>query len=447
MSERKTPTIVTATAGDTRAPIHLETLLADQGQTRTLRRTLAGIVGLALVLLGWTLVAQVDELARARGEVQPSGRVQVLQTQEGGRILKLYVKEGDSVKAGQLIADFASTDIEKLRTQTDIKLNSMSIDRERMLAVLENRKPDFSSFVQAYPLLVKQAQTTYREQIASRDAALASKRSEGGQQGAQIAGADRDQGLIEREIGEARSRLSRLEEGARKGVVTQLALSDARQQLASLEERLSDVTARAAGTRSALGGSSADVARVRADFNQQLSLELSKTTEQYRELQAERQALEARAGRVDIKASIDGIVMGLPQTAEGAIVQAGGTVAEIVPTGEDIVMEVMVLPRDIGFVKEGQRASVKIDSFDSARFGAVEGKVKRVAPTSSRMKENGQPFYKVEVALASPFVGSQAHRLIPGMTGEADIATGHKTVMQYLLKPIFLASDTAFHER
>jgi adhesin transport system membrane fusion protein len=110
-------------------------------------------------------------------------------------------------------------------------------------------------------------------------------------------------------------------------------------------------------------------------------------------------------------------------------------------------MEVMVLPRDIGFIKEGQRASVKLDSFDSARFGAVEGHVKRVAPTSTKMKENGAPFYKVEVALAKPFVGAENHRLMPGMTGEADIATGRKSVMQYLLKPIFLASDTAFHER
>lgn len=105
------------------------------------------------------------------------------------------------------------------------------------------------------------------------------------------------------------------------------------------------------------------------------------------------------------------------------------------------------MPRDIGFVKVGQRASVKIDSFDSARFGSIEGTVKRVSPTSTKMKENGMPFYKVEIDLAKPYVGNEKHRLIPGMTGEADIATGRKSVMQFLLKPIFLASDTAFHER
>lgn len=447
MNQKSQPSIVSISASDQRTAPPIEALLAEGGQTAALRRTLFAIVGLVVIFLVWALLTPIDELARARGEIQPGGHVQVLQSQEGGTIVKLHVKEGDTVKAGQVLADFATTDIEKLRTQTDIKLNALAIDRERMLAVLENRKPDFAKYEQDYPMLVQQAQITYREQLASRDAALAAKRSEGGQQSALIGGAEADTKLIERQIKEAQERLRRLEEGARKGVVTQLALSDARQQVSSLEERLADTKARAAGMRSTVGGVGAEVAKVRADFNQQLSMELSKLTEQYRELQAERAALEERKGRIEIKSPVAGIVMNLPQTAEGAVVSPGGVVAEVVPAGQDIVMEVMVTPRDIGFVKEGQRASVKIDSFDSARFGAVEGRVKRVAPTSSKLKENGMPFYKVEITLAAPYVGGKQHRLMPGMTGEADIATGRKSVMQWLLKPVFLAADTAFHER
>nr|WP_295078885.1 HlyD family type I secretion periplasmic adaptor subunit [uncultured Roseateles sp.] len=447
MSPSSNPKLVSISAADDRPPLNIEALLDERGQSRTLRRTLAAIVFLVLALLVWASVAKVDEVARSRGEIQPGGHVQVLQSQEGGTIIKLHVKEGESVKAGQLIAEFATTDIEKLRTQTEIKLNALAIDRERMLAVLENRRPDFAKFEQEYPMLVAQALTTYREQMASRDAAVASKRAQGGQQGALIGGAEQDKLLIERQIKETKDRLARLEEGARGGAVTQFAVSDVRLQLSVLEQRLSEATSRASGMRSNVSGVEADVAKVRADFNQQISADLSKVTENFRELQADRKALEERKGRIEIKSPVTGIVMELPRTAEGAVVPPGGIVAEVVPTGLDIVMEVMVLPRDIGFVKEGQRASVKIDSFDSARFGFVEGRVLRVAPTSTKLKENGQPFYKVEVALAKPFVGSQKHRLMPGMTGEADIATGSKTVMQYLLKPIFLAADTAFHER
>ncbi|WP_432698374.1 HlyD family type I secretion periplasmic adaptor subunit [Marinobacterium sp. YM272] len=446
-TSKSAPAIVAVTAGDTRPAVDIDSLLDDRGQSKTLRRTLAGIILLTVVALVWASVAQVDELARARGEMQPGGHVQVLQSETGGTIIALHVNEGDRVTAGQMIADFATTDIDKMRAQTDVKLAALAIDRERMQAVLENRLPNFGGYSDRFPMLVEQGLRTYHDQITARDKALEATSSQGAQQGAMLQGAERERQLIAQEIREARDRLARLEEGARRGVITQLALSDARQQLTALQERLSEATARAQGMRSSIGGVDAEMARQRADYNEQLSNELSAITEQYSELLAERRALEETEGRIQLEAPVDGIVTALPQTAEGAVIPPGGIVAEVVPTGQDVVMEVMVMPRDIGFVKEGQRAVVKVDSFDSARFGSVEGRVQRVAPTSSKLEENGMPYYKVEVALSSPYVGGANHRLMPGMTGEADIATGRKSVIQYLLKPIFLASDTAFHER
>ncbi|MDK9716593.1 MAG: HlyD family type I secretion periplasmic adaptor subunit [Trichlorobacter sp.] len=446
-NSEKSPEIIQVIAGDTRDATPITYLLSDGGQTKKLRSTMFGITLLVLIFVVWSLAANVDELARARGEVQPGGHVQVLQTRMGGTINRILVKEGDTVKAGQLLVDFSSTDFDKLDSQTKAKVAANEIDRERMMAILESRSPNFSKYTKNYPLLVEQAKVSYRAQIASREAALAAKRSEVGQQGSQLAGSERERKIVGRELREARERLNRLEEGARRGVVTKLALSDARQQLISLEERLDELKTRSESTTSTLSGADAEVRRLRAELNQQLSGELSKLTEQYHELLAEQNAVSSRLDRSDIRSPIDGIVMDLPQTAQGAVIPAGGTVAVVVPAGQELIMDVMVTPRDIGFVKTGQRASIKIDSFDSARFGSIEGKVRNVAPTSTKMKENGMPLYKVEIALSKPYVGNVKHRLIPGMTGEADIATGSKSVMQYLLKPIYLAADTAFHER
>ncbi|QLI82680.1 HlyD family type I secretion periplasmic adaptor subunit [Chitinibacter fontanus] len=425
----------------------LDLLLNQHGRSQLLRRTLWLIVLLVLIFIVWAVTAQINELARARGEIQPSGYVQLLQSQTGGAIDKLLVKEGDSVKAGQIVAQFQASDLLKRKTQNTIKLNALAIDRERMLAILENRQPDFSAYLTQYPRLVAQAQSSYREQIATRDAAMNSKRSEGGQQALLLEGAVRDRKLIESQIAEAKERVRRLEEGVQKGVVTQLTLSEARQQVTSLQERLSDVSARAGGLNSTMGGVGADVLRLKSDFNQQLSLELSKVTEQYREIEAEIKALEENQNSVVIRSPVDGIVTNLPQTQLGSVLQPGGVVAEVVPTGQGVFMEAAVAPKDIGFVKVGQAVTVKVDSFDSARFGAIKGTVKRVSPTSTKAPQNGAPFYKVEIALATPYVGSPAHQLVPGMTAEADIATGRKSVMQFLLKPVFTAADTAFHER
>jgi HlyD family type I secretion membrane fusion protein len=446
MKPQQTPDIITLTAADDRPEVRIEALLEDGGQTRGLRITLAAIVLLVIAFLVWSVFAQVDELARARGELQPSGHIQVLQTEEGGSIVTLYVREGDTVSAGQPVVNFAATTLEKEKAQTEIKIGALSIERERLLALLDGRDPDFSGF-DDFPLLVEQARIGYRTQLASRNAMLSAKRSEGTEQSSLRAGALQEETILERQIAEARERLRLLEEGVKKGVVRKLDLTEARQQVSSLEQQRAELLARAEGISSTIGGVDAEVQRLVAEFDRELSQTLSETTEQLRELQAELDALNAREERSDLKSPIDGIVIDLPQTAEGAVIPPGGMVAEIVPTDGDVVMEAMVTPRDIGFVKVGQRASVKIDSFDAARFGAIEGQVKRVAPNSTKRKEDGMPFYKVEVSLAQNYVGSPEHRLIPGMTGEADIATGRKSVMQFLLKPVFSAADTAFHER
>ena len=447
MPDNSTPDIVTITAGDTRPSVAIEALLDDRRSTRTLRLTLFGIVGLVLALIVWSVLAEVDELARARGELHPVGNVQTLQSQEGGTILKVHVQEGDVVSVGDVVVDFIVTDIEKLAAQLEVRMSSFMIDREQMLALLEDRQPNFSDFSDEYPELVANARTTYSERLAGRNTAEAAKRSEMAQLTTTLEGAKDATRLIEREMVEAKDRLDRLEDGLKKGVVPELRVSEVRQQFIALQERLSESKSRTEGTARAIESARQELTQVKAEYNERLSTELSQVTEQLAELEAERQALEAREGRIQLESTVDGIVMDLPDTTEGAVIPPGGTVARIVPVDQDVIMEVMVSPRDIGFIEKGQRAMVKIDSFDSARFGSVEGHVDQIAPTSSKMPETGQPFYKVNVVLSTPYVGSPDRRLIPGMTGEADIATGTKSVMQYLLRPIFLASDTAFHER
>jgi adhesin transport system membrane fusion protein len=447
MTEITKRDIVTVTADDSRSEIDIETLLDDGGQSRGLRLALFGVVALVAVLVAWALVAEVDELARARGEVQPAGNIQTLQSEEGGTIVKLYVAEGDAVDEGQVVAEFVAADIESLIAQREVRLSALSIQREQMLALLEDREPDFGEYEDRFPSLVAQADQIYASRLASQAAATEGKNAEISAQNTLLNGAIEQAKLIEREAAESSERLARLEEGAERGVIPLQRLSEARQQAIGIEERKADALSRAQAARSQIAALEQELIQVESDFDTNLSQELSEVTEQIGELRAELTALRDRRGRIELEAPVAGIITDLPETIEGAVIAPGGVVARIVPTREEVVMEVMVTPRDIGFVREGQRASVKIDSFDSARFGKVEGIVRSVAPTSTKRERDGAPFYKVEVSLAAPYVGSEDHTLIPGMTGEADIATGRKTVMQYLLKPLFLASDTAFHER
>lgn len=446
MKKNDTPEIIAVIAAEQNFSARIDNLLDDTRQTRLLRRTLLAVVGLVALFIVWAIFAQVDELARAHGDIQPGEGVQSLQVEEGGSIVKLLVREGQTVVKGQPIVEFAATNLNKEREQNEVKLTSALIDRERLGALLEKRQPDFDSYTK-YPHLVKQARTSYEIQDAQRKALSEAKLSAITQQQRLITGMQRDKALLARELAEARSRLARLEEGASKGLVSKLMLSDARQQVTAVEERQSELASRAASAEDQITTLQAEMASVDAEFTQNVSIELGKTTELWRELQAEQRALAQRSARFEMKAPVAGVVMNLPQTLENAVIAPGGVVAEIVPADQAVVMEVMVTPRDIGFIQVGQRAVVKVDAFDYSRFGSVAGEVKRVSPTSIKLKENGATFYKVQISLDKPYIGSTERRIIAGMTGEADIVTGRKSVIQYLLKPIFLTADTAFHER
>jgi multidrug efflux pump subunit AcrA (membrane-fusion protein) len=357
---------------------------------------LLAVALLAVVLLAWLVVAKVDELAKARGEVQPLGRIQAVQSEEGGTVTELLVREGDSVRAGQTIAVLAEINVDKELDKATKQRTAFSVDLERQNAFIQGRQPDFSNFADR-PKLQAAGRSLYESQVASRNAGA-------------------------REAAELRAELARFEEGVRRGVISEIRASETRQRLASIEARQQEQFAEA-------------------------KREQGKLLEAIAELDSEIEALQKRRLRAEVVAPIDGIVKSLPSTRAGVVIQPGGVVAEIVPTGETLIVEAMVSPRDIGFVRVGQPTLVKVDSFDYSRFGAVDGSVKRVSPESDKMPQTGAPFYKVEIALSKEYVGDERRRLLPGMTVEVDITTGRKSILEYMLKPVFVGIDSAFHER
>jgi HlyD family type I secretion membrane fusion protein len=158
--------------------------------------------------------------------------------------------------------------------------------------------------------------------------------------------------------------------------------------------------------------------------------------------------LQARVERLEMRSPVDGIVQGLSINAHNAVVDPGEIIMQIVPVDDELVVEARVSPNDIGYVHAGQPADVSIDSFDSARFGTVPGKVRRLSATTY-LDEQQRPYYRAEIELSKDHLGQRPGELqiIPGMTGTASIKTGSKTVLEYLLKPITRGLDVALAER
>ncbi len=149
-----------------------------------------------------------------------------------------------------------------------------------------------------------------------------------------------------------------------------------------------------------------------------------------------------------MRAPVRGVIKGLAVNTIGGVIQPGQTLMEIVPLDEALVVEARIPPQYIGNIRIGQPVQIKVSTYDFSRFGTVEGKLSSLSATTFAGQE-GDRYYRGRIVLDHNYVGTQAGRnmIMPGMTVMADIVTGRKTILDYLLKPIHRSLMTAFSER
>ena len=155
-----------------------------------------------------------------------------------------------------------------------------------------------------------------------------------------------------------------------------------------------------------------------------------------------------QGSRAEIKSPVAGVVKNLRFNTIGGVIKPGEPILEIVPTGENLVVQSRLNPTDRGYVSEGQKATVKISTYDFARYGGLNGTVIQVAPDTS-MDENGQPYFRVVVQTNKNYLGREEGSLpiVPGMQATVDIHTGKKSVIDYLIRPVLKLKHEAFRER
>jgi len=155
-----------------------------------------------------------------------------------------------------------------------------------------------------------------------------------------------------------------------------------------------------------------------------------------------------RVDRLDIRSPVAGLVQDLKVHSAGEVLAAGGIVGRVVPVNDVLDAEVRIAPGDVGHVSVGQHVRIKVSSFEYVRYGTLNGTIDKISPTTFT-DESGKPYYKSTVKLDRAYMGPGVgvNPILPGMVVQADIVTGHRTLIEYLLKPIYLALQDSFHER
>jgi len=368
------------------------------------------LIALAVALY-WASVSQLDQVARARGEVIASSRVQIIQAVDGGVLAELNVKEGDQVKPGQVLAQLDQTRFGASVKEIEARLSALKAKAIRLRAEV----------TEANRLVFPEALLQFSETVAVERALFQQRRS----------GLMEELKTLETAVMLAREEVTLVKDLERSGDVN-------RSEVIRTERALNDARAKL-------------IVRKNRHF-EEASTELIKAEDgiaQNEQILAQRkQQLEDSV----FTALVPGIVKNIRVTTVGGVLRPGEELMQIIPVGDELIVEAKVSPTDIALVRSGLEATIRFDPFDYTIYGGVHGEVVYVSADTLKEKtaRGEEIYYRAHIATPMAPVTTTTGKtldILPGMTAQVDIRTGQRSVLEYLLKPIRKTVTNAFGER
>ncbi len=397
----------------------------------------------------WSAFAHVDEIARGSGKVVPSGQNQVVQNLEGGIISEILVVEGEIVKKDQILLRISNEKNLSTALSNELKADYFTAKIKRLEAELKRSEfivslgedEALNEFLQNERELF----STNKKQLASKINILKDQIS---QKRSQLADAKQiiehsrfSLDAIDKEVDMTRPMVER---GIRSQVdflKLQREQSDARQKLQSAKLSVERIEAEIAELNK-------KISETNEAYDSETRSKLNETYTQLRDIEANKIASSDQVERTIIKAPSNGIVQKLYVNTIGGSIKPAQELLEIVPTDHKLIVEVKILPKDIAFIYQDQKAIVKFSAFDFSIFGGLEGRVVGISPDTITEKDD-KTFYIVRIETEKNYIQKDEiqKQIIPGMVADVDIITGKKSILDYILKPILKTKTYTFSER
>ncbi len=422
--------------------------LEESGTSSIIKTSIFFTVFMLAASIYWAWATEVSEVTVSRGEVVPAGLIHDIQHLEGGIVNQIHVRNGDRVGLGDPLLEFAPPASQSEFSQTQVRLGSLTLEGERLQAIIEQRKPAFGESGKKYPALAQKQMTIYQAQLSSHQSALDVADAQIRQRQTELLRQENRAKSIIKEIALLKEQVKIREELFKDKMVSRTELLSTQTRVAEAESERSTIQDDVIVARSALDEAKTRRLEIEAEFRKKIEIEAGTVASKMAETEQAMIRLRDRVNRLDVKAPVAGIIQGLSITRINAVVEPGQVIMQIVPMHDDLIVETRIPPAEIGHIHQGLPAEVKIDSFDPARFGSVAGTLKQIS-AYTYLDEKGNPYYRAEIELEQDYLGAKEQQLkvIPGMTVQADIKTGSKSILDYMLRPISRGFGSAFHER
>lgn len=358
----------------------------------------------------WASYAQIDQISHAQGQVITTAKTQEIQSANDGVVEEIYVHEGQHVKKGDRLIVLEKSQAQASYDDSRAKVAALQAALVRLRAEVYGKPLVFSQQVKNYPEFVdNQTALFHRRQQALND---------------EISALSESLKLAQDELDLNLPLLKNGDIGATE-------IIRIKRQIADLKGQISNK---------------------RNKYFQDSQAEMTKAEE---ELSTKEQELTDRTitlERTVIISQMDAIVKNIILTTQGARVRPGDVILELVPSGDQLIIEAKLSPSDISFIKQGQKAAVKLDAYDYSIYGIFHGKVKYISPDTltEKTQQGDKQYFRVQIALDQTQLISKSGKKIdiaPGMSAQVDIITGNRSVLTYLSKPVTKTFSESLHER
>lgn len=413
-----------------------------------------GLLLLILAGLGafifWASEFEIEEVTRGLGRVVPAQKNQIVQSLEPGIVASIDVVEGDIVEADQQLLLIDDTQADSQRGELLEREGALLAESIRLKAeVAQNRTPYFPPDLQtrAGPAVLAELDvlTARFEQYDSEIRVLQGKLQ---QKRSALDALLAERVRLEEVFAPLKEEATLTESLVATGAVPRIELLRLRSKLADLRGGLSVSAAEEPRLLAEIAEAESEIAVGKSAFVLQARQRLARLQVELAIVQEALLAAEDRVTRRTLRAPIRGTVNAVNVTTRGEVIEPGKPLVEIVPIDDSLLIRVDIPPKDVAFIRPGEKASVKITAYDYLVYGALDGEVTRIGADTIQ-KADGNEYFEVNIRtdVSGLTKDGKTLAITPGMTASVDIQTGQRSVLSYLLAPLLRVQQEALRER
>lgn len=413
--------------------------------------TIMIMIGVLIVLaLVWASWAKLDIVTRGEGRIISSVQNQMVQAAEGGVILRRFVSENSKVVRGEVLFEIDPIDASGEFNRAAQRLAGLDIKELRLRAEIDGL--DFAVPAELYgrsPVVALTEQSLYAALRAEQVGQLAVLDQRLRQREQELRSAESSMGTAERTGGFIEDEIAVVEPLVKDNIAPATRLLELKRQLEQARGERDRAMVESEQARSGMAELETEIANARANYRLRALDELNTVVGEQSELREALPSLQERVSRTVIRAPMEGIVNQINFRTPGGFVNTGDVILEIVPTGEALIVEAKIMPKDISHIRLDDAVRIRLSAYDSAKYGSVDGRVIRISPDAVLDdQKNGASHYLVDVAFEGDLTLDNGENVtfIPGMTATVDVLSGKRTVLEYLWKPIAKVQELALRD-